>query len=599
MFDPPPGSPFEPIEGDNGRTWRRISDFRPGIHTAIAPSRPSGQAQEDGTFQCYASSAGSLIPGPRLVQRITRPTTDYTASALVNEQFRIVGLHANAPVYSVSNSNANTTGVFECHTELFMAVEYWTSSGGDVLNLDVSRYTRNTVTPAWEQVWSRTYPAGTYSSTTRPRNCVFGSQRSNSANVNAELNSIVSGPSVVVFAFTGNGRIFPADTSTYVTGTAPLPADDVDDPVSGIAPTDLVCHQGRVIVFPLYITGDGDDQVYISSECAYWTPFNNATVLEPNLTTYLNILGGYEQAAGYGAHASLTADELFLVKVRGGGLMVSGPLDSRVVRTLPYVRSTGLSFCNGIVTPFGFAYPVDGSGIWLWTGGDTSEQVTKHLTPQFWRPSTLVPTYADPDNQTAAEWGYQNTQAAQWNEFSLFPNNWFWDTDEKGWWRILDPDVIPLARWVADERGVYAWASPHGYTASADPVIYEFSRFSSATFMSWRSHPQSFTVDRTFTCDELVVCAQGSGQVRVTVETPEDPNNPATAIVSVTDPDRPQLLRTGIKAAGSAFTFTIESIGSDHDEALGSIDMDATVAAPTVHWVDWSTIPSNQLPNAQ
>lgn len=592
MLDPEPGAQPEPMEGDNSRTWRRILDFRPGIHTAIAPTRPPGHAQEDGTFQCYASTTGSLIPAPRLVQRLTRPTTDYTSTALVNEQFRIIGLYANAPVYSVSNSNPNTTGGFEVHSELFLAVEFWTDDGGDVLNLDVSRYTRNTTNPVWEQVWSRAYTPGTYNPATRPRNAVFGSQRSNSAASGS------SGPQVVAFVVSGNARMFPDDTDTFATSTAPLPADDVGDPVPGIAPTDLTCHQGRAVIFPLYITGDGDDQVYVSSECAYWTPPNNLTILSPNLSTYLNILGGYEQASGYGAHASLTADELLLIKVRGGAIMVSGDIETPTVRSLQYVRSTGLSLCNGVPTPYGFLYPVDGSGMWMWSGADTSEQVTKHLTPQFWRPSTMVPTYADPGDQTAAEWGHANTQMAQWNEFTLIPANWFWDTDEKGWWKILDPDVVEMSRWTADERGVYAWGAPAGFSTSADPVIYEFSRFSGATYYSWRGHPQSSTVDRQQTLDEIIVCAQGTGKIRVTVETPEDPNNPATVIVAVTDPDRPQLIRTRVKAVGTAFTFRIESMGDDHDEMQGSFDPNATVSAPTVHWLDYALMPANQLTNA-
>lgn len=593
MFDPEPGQTSDPIDGDNGRVWRRITDFRPGIHTAIAPMRPPGHAQEEGTFQCYASTAGSLIPAPRIVNRITRPTTDYTSASLVNEQFRISGIYANSPVYSVSNSNPNTTGTFENHTELFLAVEYWTDDGGDVLHLDVSRYLRNTVNPVWESVWSRTYDPGDYDSATRPRNCVFGSERSNSADPDS------SGPQVVAWAYTGNGRFFPDDTDTFATTTGALPADDVDDPVPGVAPTALVCHQGRAVIFPLYITGDGADQVYVSSECAYWTAVNDLGTLSPNLSTYLTILGGYEQGSGYGAYASLTADELLLVKVRGGAIMVSGTnIESPTVRTLPFVRSTGLSFCNGTTTPWGFIYPVDGSGMWLWSGGDTSEQVTKHLAPQFWRPSTLVPTYADPDAQSFAAWGNANLQMATWNELVLIPANWFWDTDERGWWKILDPDIVEVSRWDVDERGVTAWGAPAGFSSSSDPIFYEFSRYYGATYFSWRSHPQSFAIDHRYTCEEIIVCAQGNGQVRVTVETPEDPNNPAVALVSVTDSSRPQLIRTRVRGVGTAFTFRIESIGADHDEAVGSFDPNATVTAPTVHWVDWATLPANQLRNA-
>lgn len=586
MYDPQPGQTFDPVQGPD-RTWHRISDFRPGIHTAVAPMRPPGVAKESGTFQCYASTAGSLIPAPRLVQRITPPTL--TGAAIDSEQFRVSGIYANAPVYGASD---NTTGAMECHTELFLASEYWSGSGELVLT--VHRYTRNLNTPTWEQIWQRTYAADTFNPATRPRVCYFASQRSNPSDVDA------SGPQVVAWVFSGNARAFPANADTYVTGTDPMPGDLVDDPLGGglVAPQNLVAHGGQVIIYPLYVTGDGDDQVYISSEAAYWTKVNDVTNLSAALVTtgnYFNILGGYEQGTGYGVIASLTADELFMVKVRGGAIILTGSVEDATVRTLQYVQSTGLSFNNGTTTWLGYVYPVDSSGVWLWSGGDTSEQVTKHLTPNFWRPSTMMPVYADPSVQSAAQWGYQNTTCASWNEFALFPNNWFWDTDEMGWWRILDPDYIPIGHWQSDERGVFAWGSPLGWSDDTNPVFYEFSRFYGATYFSWTSHPQNHALDRAVRLDEIVVCAQGEGTVRITISSDIDDAPDDVIDFQFTDASVPVMIRAATNVQGRSHTFQIESWGVDHDIAKGSIDMDADTSAPTVHWVDYSTLPSTQI----
>lgn len=595
IYEPPVTSSPDPVaDRDAGitgaRVWRRIGDFRGGIHTSIAPGRPPGVAQALHTFQCYASTAGSLIPTPRLVDRIYRDPSDLTTTALTNEQFRIVGLFANSPVYSVNPSNANTLGIDECHTELFFATEWWTGSTSNAtIHLDVSRYLRNTQNPVWESIWTRDIASQIYSGSVRPRNCVFGSQRSNSANV------IKSGPQVVGFVFSGSARYFPSDTATSTSATDDMPGDVTDAAVAGVLPTTFIAHQNRMVIFPVYFTGDGANQTYVSSECAYWTEENDANTLDAALASnYFNILGGAEQASGYGAIASLTANELLLVKLNGGGLFIAGDLNTPTPRTLPYVRSTGLSLNTGTITPVGFIYPVDSSGIWLWGGGDTSEHITKHLSPDFWRPPASVPAYSD--TPTAPSYGHANTQMCQWNEFVLIPNNFLWDTDIKGWWRILDTDEIVIHRWVADERGLRFWGSPSGWNTGADPVAWEFLRRKGATYFSWRSHPMEPTIEQFTTCDELVVAGTGLGKVRVSIYTAEAPDDPFTAEVEFTDAGHIQLRRARLNATGTGMEFRIESMGYDHDESEGSVDFNAEQSAPTVHYVDWAATASTQIP---
>jgi hypothetical protein len=595
MIEPPVARQFDPIDLGDGRTARRISDFGPGIHTAVAPSYSPGTAQADGTYCCLTSPTGSLVPAPRLTGRITAPTDLFIGTDMVADQYRIGGIFANAPVYSIEPGNLNTTGEDEVHTELLVGFERWTDI---TLHLSVWRYTRNKRVPAWELIWERSIGAD-YADNVRPRAAFFGSQRSNSGSVDPT----VSGPQVVSWVYSGNARFFPPDTAATTTTSAALPGDQVGDPQPMLSPTYLVTHQGRSVVFPLYVTGDGEDQVYISSECAYWTEVNDSTTLDPNLTNiYFNILGGYETSAGYGVFLPMTADQLFLVKIRGGALMVYGDLSSpSEVRTLPMVQSTGLALCNGVVTPLGAAYPVDTSGVWLWQGGDTSMHLTRHLDPDFWRPPAQGPAYTERADQTAYEYGYGNTQAALWNEYVLWPNNWLWDTDEGGWWRIFpaDHDTIPtFHRWQTDDRGRFAWASPDGFTSTANPILYEFSRLKGATYYSWRGHPQNHSITADTEVTELVICAQGSGRVRVTIETDTDRHEPASVIVEVSDTNRPRPVRVSTKAVGASFTFRIESIGADHDESLGAWDPSATIEAPVVHWVDYITRGHNQFPNA-
>lgn len=598
FFEPPTTATPEPVETATG-SWNRIMDFRGGIHADIASSRPPGHAQPDNTFQCYASPAGSLIPTPRLVGHITRPLSDFPSpDNLVSEQFRISGIYANAPVYASSPNNRNTTGPDECHTELWFGFEHWTGNPANLSNatmhLNVSRYSRNKTTPHWGTAWTRTYAGWEYNPIVRPRNCVFASQRSN------VTDPMQSGPQIVAWVFSGNARYFPDDSNPTVSATGYMAYDQVDDtvrnPLQLIAPTYCIGHQGRMVVFPMYITGAGNAQVYISSEAAYWSPVNNAGELDPNLTHPFNILGGYEHAAGYGVFASLTADELFLVKIRGGGLFVSGDINTPTVRILSKVKSTGMAFNNGCNTSHGYLYPVDASGVWLWAGGDNSEHITKHLAPDFWRPRPVVP--ADTSTvQTDAGWGYGNTQSDSWNEFALFPANWMWDTDERGWWKILDPDIAEIHRWAADERGRLAWGTPSGFRTSSDPIAYEFDRLLGATYFSWQSHPMESTIDRVSRVSEVVVCAQGHGSIRVTATSAQDHHGaPPLSVTIDVDSDRPTLIRRNVNITGTGIVWRIESWGVDHDISAGSYDPAATTDAPTVHYLDYATAAASQLP---
>src|SRR5690606_6682429 len=125
----------------------------------------------------------------------------------------------------------------------------WTGPSNDAatMHLTVARYTRNKVTPKWGDAWSRDYNGLDYNPLVRPRNCVFASQRSNSA---AEL---VSGPQVVGWVFSGNARYFPADTATTTSATGYMPYDQVGDTARNssqlIGPTYCVGHQGRMVIF--------------------------------------------------------------------------------------------------------------------------------------------------------------------------------------------------------------------------------------------------------------------------------------------------------------------------------------------------------------
>lgn len=550
--------------------WQSIGSFSPGIQQQMSPNHPVGTAHPDLTYRCHALESGALAPLPRLVDRITRtPLT--TPSNVVNEGVRLIGVHCSGPHFLATDPYP---GVDENHTEIFVASEWLETSQ---LKLDVSRYTKHREqSPVWESVWSDTENDVPYRVFTRPRAAFFASQWSNSASPDD------AGPYVLGWVISGHARHFPDDTTPFTSSTAAMPGDITDDPIAGglIAPSYLVAHQGRFVIFPLYVSGFGDASVFISSEAAYWTKANDATSLDAELATgpdYLNLLaaGGSSNPSGFGVMASLSGSELLLVKLQGGAYILRGDISDATIEHYPYVRSTGLAFNNGCITPVGYMYPVDGGGVWLWSGGETAENVSKHMDPGFWRPPQF------------GAWGHANTSCATLRELVFFPNNWVFNTDNPGWWRIDDPDDFTIHHWSSDVRSRYIYGTPATATGDSDPVLYEFYAAWPALDYSWQSQPIPGSVDRRMNVEAVEVVAHGKGTIKVTATTREDPVGSSTTF-EVSDDDRVTVARGNLRVQGTHVQLRIESSTQSDQQGVG---------APIVHDLRWAATTRSRIPN--
>lgn len=555
--------------------WQVIKDFTPGIHQRLSSDYPPGTASPSGTYRCYAVEGGALAPLPaKLTRSITISPPASPASNQASE-FRLIGLHLAGPLFYSSEA---TPGVDENHTEIFIGMEWWVSN---TLYTQVARYRRHYLTnPAWEAVWNSS-DAGTYSATTRPRNVTFGTTRSNNDN------PLQSGPIVIAWVVNGYARFFPDDLDTSVVSTVAMPgdrADAINSPTQLIIPINMVCHQGRVIITPLSLQNFGTGAALTHNESLYWTAFNDLRTLDStydagagDVPAYFTVSVGPENPTGYGVMASLTANELLMIKARGGAVVIQGDVSgvgpsSPTARTLPYVRSTGLSLCNGTYGPVGYVYPVDGGGAWLWQGGDFSQNLTKHLEADFWRPTPTDLT------GTANAWGHGNTQMDSAANWVFFPNNWMWDTDLGGFWRIDDPDDRVIHRWAVDYRNRYAYGTPSGFRDSDDPAVYEYALTVPCNTYSWQSQPLSTTIDKSVQLLDVAVVATGLGQIKVTASTLESPTGIDRMFYS-TSTSFPDVQRQSFGIRGTHLTFRIEAEADD---------LDGTAGAPTIHEIRYS-----------
>jgi len=558
--------------------WVTIDDFSPGIHHRLSPSWPRGAAQEDGTYRCHANHDNSLAPLPALTSTISYPTPS-SPPANVAPEFRITGIATTGPHYWQPEASP---GVDENHTEIFLGIEYWTSTQ---LALRTSRYLRHYANnPGWQTVWGRTISAS-YAPEVRPRNTFFATQWSNHPNPDK------AGPYVLGWVVSGNGRYFPDDSNTGILTTRNLPGDVVDDPVAGglVSPSALVAHQGRFVIFPLYISPFGPGSVFISSECAYWTAVNDARTLEPELVTagteHLTLLSPSGETSGFGLWASLAANELFAVKIHGGAVVVRGDLSDPTVDYLPYVRSTGLAFNNGTSTHLGHLYPVDAGGVWQWAGGETSEHISPMLDPDFWRPAPYSPARGPNTQdrpQTLNAFGHANTQCATSDTLSYFPNNWIFDLETPGWWRIENPELYTIHRWAGDAvRGRYVYGCPSGFSTSSDPAVYEFSTLTPSPSYTWRSHPLAETIDRRVRVEEVALTATGEGEIFLRVSSEENPDG-QTFRFPISSSRYPHTFRAPARITGTHVTLSVES------------STDLSSGAPVIHNISTRLNPASR-----
>lgn len=590
--------------------WKTINDFTPGIISNISPNHPDGAANPEGTFRCFSPQGGSLAPMPRLSRIIGAPipgsgetvvgTSLPLSSTIISEEQRIIGVYAGGPVFWDSK---NLAGFAQDNTEIFVAFETWTDAPGinKTQTIKFYRYRRNWENPEWELIKDTAYTIEPFNPFKVPPWCDIAQTRSN------HTDRAKGGPIITAFVAYGHAFHFPDDTNTAVNSTVDLPGTNGDALLGGtLGDINLCAHQGRLILFPLRVEDVGDQARLVTNENFFWTEVNNARTAEltngPGGTSsgYFNVLIGWENSSGYHVIQSLSYDELLMIKARGGALRVRGSMENATVETFPFVRSTGYSNNRGTNTPKGFTYPVDGSGVWMWTGGQVSEFLTAHLEDDFWRVPTIA-AGATQSKGTTQEVGFLHypSQCAQWGDWVLYPNNWVWDTandptngiPKTGWWRIGDPndsddaDGFNIVKWTADWRQTRAYGTPTGIFDADNPCIYEFDReIPPCASWRWLSHPMSDTQEREVDLQEGIVVASGNGKVRVRAFTSTNPTGQEREFTVDGTPSRPTVMKLPYNVTGPQLAFDIRSFSDNPEEE-----------APTLHEWRYGLMPDTQI----
>jgi hypothetical protein len=222
---------------------------------------------------------------------------------------------------------------------------------------------------------------------------------------------------------------------------------------------------------------------------------------------------------------------------------------------------------------------VDGGGVWLWGGGDTSQNVSSNMDDEFWRPD-----YTDSD------YGPGYTSCAQWQEWVLLPNNWIFDTDFGAYWRLDYPAEIAsnsatvvgttaVHNWTVDWKGRHAYGFlDHMADNSTYEIIgYDYDRLDPRHTYSWQSQPMSATIDRAVKIRQCILTVSGSaGTVTVKIRSNKTGSEATLTythgVESAVDDDFP-----------TAYAQACHVIGSHVQVQITSTATTNTDPAPVVH----------------
>lgn len=277
-----------------------------------------------------------------------------------------------------------------------------------------------------------------------------------------------------------------------------------------------IAHQSRIFVLA------GSNYPYPP---ANFTTNESLNYTDPPLTASMGnqqtVLAA-EQPYGYGGAGSISAGELFLVKKRGGGILLSGDINtSAQVTVLPGVQPTGNFYGNAASTPMGLLYCSEDNGAWVWNGSNTSQKVSQNLDDAFFLPPEFN------GGMASNNYGYY---VSSFGDKMYFSNNWLFDTRGGGWWTyyprksagtvggVQGEDLF----WVQPVNGNYIYCAQLSFIgATSLNFMYRFDPATAAQYYQWRSLPFRVT-DRDHRTDirEVVIrasCSASNGTITVSV----------------------------------------------------------------------------------
>ena len=340
--------------------------------------------------------------------------------------------------------------------------------------------------------------------------------------------------------------------------------------IDPVPTTFFIVHQGRIVYTTLgsslttVVNRVGSGVITAGSETIAYSKDNDWF----STSNFSSALYVPEQPFGVGAMASMNASELVVVKRKGGGFAVRGDLDSPTVVRIPGMTSTGTAINVPVATPMGLVYGAN-SGVWVWSGGDTSELISPQLDGWFWNPRTSL-TYGGDTAAPYGSFGYEYP-------FVFAPNNWLFDERTKAWWRFGKPTVRKYAWNTSSANGRMLCGPPEIH--ATQPVLCDwYDPAQGASKYHARTHPLQKTRGRLCKFRRIRLVMHGRGTITVTLRGIDGATQAETFQNTSTTAPKAFSKTTRLDAQD-----VVVDIDAQAEDANGTYD--STAAAPTLHRV--------------
>lgn len=525
--------------------YARISDFSPGIrHNTrrvggdVSPQQNQlGVADAADTYRCIALPNGGLGPLPRRTYTLTRAGLETNFQTRVQGgKFHIVGFHVSGPVTASGASGGQSRVEFHHAYEYFHDVD---NNGS--FETRKWRWERTRIWEASPTVETVKSVSTTTEQTPQAyRGAYFVDYRAHPTDPTQ-----VGYPLVACGWYAGDGggdevwAVFPDPAALTTLGVANISTT--------IALDRLVQHQGRLIGFENVPIAHGPGSaLWISDEQVWWTNVNRTT-----LSNTIASMLSQGAMTGYGAVATVSAQELIAIKQRGGAISIHGDIDDPTIIALPGVVATAGAKVIPVYSPLGLIYGVKHGGVYAWQGGDSSQLLSRDLEDDFWRISdTDILSY--------------DGQFECWSEWVVCPNNWLLDTTTGAWWLLDDPGDVPILGWQVDpDEGRYLYGHPVTFGdagGGATPVAYGWDRFNPAYSYRWKSQALEFSLDRVVNIEEIIISVIGNGDT-VTVTLSNEVGDVADEVFTIVSSNMPKRYKQRTRLTGSGIKVQIDADG--------------------------------------
>lgn len=530
--------------GQGVEEYIEISDFTPGLQsdylsyaTTSGPSNQDGYCQVNESYGCYGGKFGGLHPAPRLVATRTQALFDSVTARYPTsgeKRAQIVATYLMSPVWpstgtAVAQGDTLAIDYSGEPDQMFVAYNWYYSDTAAVgtwnrkYRLESYREFRSTPDQITIQTLANSATGLQVAFPVSQRRYGFGSIDGTRSNLTS---ATVPGPAHIVYSM--------ADwTLNKVNGAWPGPSTLRSNTASSSLTTGtqynqaVVSHQGRVI----FIENQNNANWGAGVSNVLGQPFGSVGVVpagesigysDPNAFIATNVafnmsLFVEENPTGFGTWQSMNANELFLVKNRGGGVVVRGDVARPTVVRLPGLPSVYDATNKGALTDKGYVYGTR-NGVYRWNGADTADD----LAPQMGGPNGGWFWKTD-DDETDLLWpGALHGTFTYAPPMVVAPNNFMFNTETNSWWRIHPTPTQNastgkiFAHWQTSTSGRF-YGVPAYISDTQTTVWSRFDPNLGAQKYVWRSQPLARTRNRTLNMREINLVAQGSGTVQVDV----------------------------------------------------------------------------------